>query len=78
MRCSFLAITFAIASFPFASARPHARSGAKVNNNSGKGNNKNVVELSGADFEQGTYRIKEHGRYVLTEDIEFGPQASND
>lgn len=38
----------------------------------------NVVQLSSADFEEGTYRITEPGRYVLTEDIEFGPQEWND
>jgi hypothetical protein len=78
MRCFFLAITFAIASFPFALSRPYARGGGRGNSKSDKGNNKNVIKLSGADFEQGTYRIKDPGRYVLTEDIEFGPQASND
>ena len=39
---------------------------------------RNVVELRSADFEEGTHRITEPGRYVLMEDIEFGPQEDND
>ena len=35
-------------------------------------------DLSQADFENGTYRIKESGKYKLTEDIVFEPQESND
>lgn len=41
-------------------------------------NNNNVVGLTQADFEEGTYRITEPGVYRLKEDIEFGPQAAND
>lgn len=35
-----------------------------------------VVLLSQSSFDQGTYRIKTPGRYVLTEDIRFNPNRS--
>lgn len=38
----------------------------------------NKVHLTQEDFEEGTYRITTSGKYVLDEDIEFGPQVSND
>ncbi|KAL3916668.1 MAG: hypothetical protein SGILL_005072 [Bacillariaceae sp.] len=37
-----------------------------------------ATDLSQADFETGTYRIKESGKYKLTEDIVFEPQEAND
>jgi hypothetical protein len=37
-----------------------------------------VNELSNVNFLDGTFRITEPGYYKLTEDIDFGPQESND
>lgn len=37
-----------------------------------------TVTLLQADFANGTYRISEPGRYVLAEDVDFGPLPDND
>ena len=38
----------------------------------------NVVTLMQKDFDNGTYRIRKAGKYVLGEDISFAPRADND
>ena len=47
-------------------------------NANGNAKRKPPVVLRQADFEDGTYRITNPGRYVLAEDIEFCPQPRND
>ena len=42
------------------------------------GPKRKVTHLRQTDFQGGTYRIRESGVYVLTEDIYFGPRPDND
>lgn len=43
-----------------------------------RNSNLDVTELTQADFEQGTYRIRQSGRYVLQENIVFNPNPPTD
>ena len=50
----------------------------RFSNDSRKMNFKKNIYLDNDDFKNGTYRITQKGRYVLTEDIIFDPNPEND